>query len=211
MKLKFILPVLALIIISTGNLFAQKNLQWGKKIDPKQKCGLYRTYDDLKNDKIEEIGTITNTQLKWFMVGQKFYMFKGADFIGYRDDYGNRVKIINGIGYIILSYGKINLYSKFYGYNTKDDLGNVERNPVGYENAEMFYSFTEFDEPIKLKGWDSKHNVKIADLFFKDNETVKNAYINDESDDYDYSVKNAFSDNFERLIHYVDIYNGLVK
>ena len=197
-----------LVAINTN---AQKNLQWGKKIDIKQKCGIYHTLEDLKNNKIEEIATITNNNIGYFMANKKFYMFKSVDFAGYRDQFGNRRQIIKGKGYIVLSYGKINLYSKQYGFNTTGSDGSVERNPVDYDNTEIFYSFSQTEEPVKLKGWDSKHNEKIADLFFKDNEAVRTSYINDVSDDYDYNVRNAFTDNAERLIHYVDIYNGLVK
>ncbi len=210
MKLKIIF--IFCLSFSSLILSAQKNLQWGKKLEIGQKTGIYQTLEDLKNDKIVELeGKITNTTPDFFQVGKKYTMFKKADFAGYRDEFGNRIRIINGKGYIVLSYGKINLYSREYGFNTTGSDGSVERNPIDYNHTELFYSFSEDDEPVLLKGWDAKNNVKIASLLFKDNATVSNAYINDTSDDYDYSVKNAFTDNAERLIHYVDMYNGLVN
>lgn len=204
--------ICAVLTICAIQAHGQKNLQWGKKLKVGQKTGIYKTLDDLKNDRIEELeGKITNTNISYFQVGKKFTMFKKVDFAGYRDEFGNRVRIINGKGYIVLSYGKINLYSKEYGFNTTGSDGSVERNAIDYNHTELLYSFSESDEPTLLKGWDGKHNEKMATLFFKDNEAVSNAYLNDTNDDYDYSVKNSFSDNAERLIHYVDIYNGLVK
>ena len=56
--LKTYLSLILTLIALNAN--AQKNLQWGKKIDIKQKCGTYHTLEDLRNDKIDEIGTITN-------------------------------------------------------------------------------------------------------------------------------------------------------
>lgn len=211
MKTKMKISICALLTICAINVNGQKNLQWGKKLKGEQKTGIYKTIDDFKNDKIEDVGKITSAGIDYFMIGKKFTMFKKVDFVGFKDEWGNRHRIINGKAYIVLSYGKINLYSKRYGFNTIDSDGNIERNAIGYDDSELFYSLSDNDEPIKLKGWDSRHNEKMGELLFKDNEAVKTAYVNDDSEDYDYSVKKAYTDNLERIIHYVDIYNGLIK
>lgn len=213
MKTKIKILICIIFTACVTNTNAQFNLQWGQKIVGEQKSGLYRTKEDFAADKIEDVGKIDNVQNNWIMAKKKFYMFKKADFYGFKDLFGNKFRIINGVGYNVLSFGKVYLYSSNgYCFNTRDDKGNTERNAAdGYNSFLIYYSFNETDQPIRLNGWDKTKNTKMADLFFKDNETIKTAYINDESDDYEPIHKNVYADNLERLIHYIDLYNGLVK
>ena len=195
------------------NVKGQFNLQWGKKIVGQQTTGLYRTAEDFKNDHIEDVGKIDNVQTNWFMANKKFYMFKKADYYGFKDDFGNRYRVINGVCYNVLSYGKIYLYSnRGYCFNTRDDKGNTERTAAdGYNSFLIYYAFDETSELKRLMGWDKKNNSAVGELLFQDNVSVKTNYVNDDSDDYEPNHKNVYADNLERLIHYVDVYNGFVK
>lgn len=205
------ISLITFCILCSFNLQAQRNIQWGNTIKGVQQTGTYKTLDDLKNNKFENIGKIENVTASWFKVGKKFYMLGKVDFVGFRDEYGNRFRIINGKAYNVLSYGKLYLYSQGYELNSRDQEGNTDRSANGYDSFIMFYSQTETGAPIKLTGWDKMHNEKIATLLFNDNEAVKTAYINDESDDYEPAHKNVYADNLERMIHYADVYNGLAK
>jgi len=205
------ISLLTFCILCSFNLKAQRNIQWGNTIKGVQQTGVYKTLDDLKNNKLEDIGKIENVNPGWFMVGKKFFMYGKVDFIGFRDEYENRYRIINGKAYNVLSYGKLYLYSQGYVLNSRDQEGNTDRSALGYDSFTMFYSQSEGGAPIKLTGWDKMHNEKIATLLFSDNEAVKAAYINDESDDYEPALKKVYADNLERMIHYADVYNGLAK
>ena len=191
----------------------QFNLQWGKKIIGEQTSGLYRSAEDFKNDHVEDVGKIENVQTKWFLANKKFFMFKSADYYGFKDNFGNRYRVLNGVCYNVLSYGKVNLYSSIgYRFNTRDEQGNTERTAAdGYNSFLLYFAFDDHSEPQRLNGWDKKNNEVMGDLFFQDNSTLKTNYVNDNSDDYEPNHKNVYADNLERLIHYVDLYNGLVK
>lgn len=196
----------------------QTDMRYGKKVS-KEKPGFYKTYDDLLNDKIEYLGEFhAGYNIDTYVVleekGSKPIELKGGVYFGLKDQYGNRYRIVNGHAMNMVCAGKICFYTRGYEMgewwikSPKNKKGGAGAN-VGYGNTYIYYSKGPETGLMEMKKWLDKETV--ANTFFKDDETIKKEYLNDDSDDYDPDCKRCHSDEIERIIFYVTKYNEAHK
>lgn len=91
-------------------------------------------------------------------------------------------------------------------YDPKDKSKLIKRGHTNSDHIVIVYFATGPEGiPESIKKIDKKEQV--ANLLFKDDESIKNEYLNDSNDDLDPSCKNCTSDDVERIIFYVNKYN----
>jgi hypothetical protein len=213
--------ILCLSLISSLT-FSQVNIYFGQKnLTYPQKGGIYETAEDLINDKVKDVGIYNQAYSKLKMgyqqaahageinFGENYYKLKGAAFFGYKDDYGNRYRIVDGFDYIVLSAGSKWLYSFRYKNNlVYDDKVKNKIEKYGSYNEIMIWCSNGVNaEIIKIKKWDKTPSTEANGKLFMDDPEISKQYMSDVSDDYDPHYKKGCMDQLERIIHYTDVYN----
>ncbi len=196
------------LILAVLKVNSQNTIQYGKTIIGKQKPGFYKTQEDLLNDKIEYLGELDEKIVVDYFVklGGKVYKFSEVNYYGFKDAFGNRFRIINGKAYNMLCYGKLCLYIKGYRLNVIDNKTKaIERGAPNQDFTFVYYSEGPSGNLIQIKNYDKPSSV--ADALFKDDEIIKNEYLNDKNDDLDPTCKRCITDDLERIIFYSNKYN----
>lgn len=202
--------ILTLIFILSFSLkfYSQYDIQYGNQVIGKQKPGFYKTYEDLLNDKIEYLGELDERIVIDYFVklDGKVYKFSEVKYYGFKDTYGNRLRIINGKAYNMICAGKICFYVKGYRLNGIDNKTKIaSRGLPSKDFTFVYYSDGPSGNLMPIKNYDKSSSV--ANILFKDDEAIKNEYLNDTNDDLDPTCKKCPSDDMERIIFYVNKYN----
>lgn len=209
------------LLLLSGTIFSQTNIYFGQKnLTFPQKGGLYETEEDLINDNVKDVGVYNQALVKLvgfrqaahageINFGENWYKLKGAKFFGYKDDAGNRTRVIDGSDYIVLCAGSKWLYSRGY-YNQKvynEKVKNKIEKYGAYSSIVVWYSNGTNSELIKIKKWDKTPSKEANEKLFITDAEISQQYLADVSDDYDPNYKNGCMDQLERIIHYTDLYN----
>lgn len=200
--------------------YSQVNIYFGQKdLTYPQKGGLYENAEDLINDKVKDVGVYNQALSKLKMgfqqsahinevnFGETYYKLNSI--FGYKDDNGNRHRIINGDDYIVLSAGSKWLYAS--GYYNMVVYDKAKKNKIekygSCSTIVVWYSTGKSTELTKIKKWDKTPSNEANEKLFMDDPEISQQYMSDKSEDYDPNYKNGCMDNIERIIHYTDIYN----
>lgn len=226
----------SLLMITAAH--AQVNVYLGQKdLTYPQKGGIYETADDLLNDKIKDVGVYNeaNNKLKLgFQLsahagevnfGETYYKLKDAPFFGYKDDAGNRHRIIKGWDYVVLSAGEKWLYSDVYYCNkyipsvkgkpqylvagTRWDgkHGNKIERYGAYKDVSFWYANGLNGEVTKIKKWDKTPSKEANDKLFAADPEISQQYMSDTKEEYDPNNKDSHMDQIERIVYYTQLYN----
>lgn len=191
---------------------AQNDIQFGKQVFGEQKSGFYKSYEDLLNDKLETPGELDGWMILegFAKLEKKVIWFKDAGYYGLKDTHGNRYRIVDGKAKNIVCAGKICLYTRGYQMNTsfdpKDKNKLIKRGYYNSDHIVVVYFSTGPNGIIESVKKIDKREV-VANILFKDDESIRNEYLNDSNDDLDPSCKKCTSDDAERIIFYVNKYN----
>jgi hypothetical protein len=228
MKFISILKISLLPLLLSNTAHAQVNVYMGQKdLTYPQKGGIYETADDLMNDKIKDVGVYNEALNKLKLgfqrgahdgevnFGETYYKLEGATFFGYKDDRGNRHRIIKGASYVVLSAGEKWLYSDSYYCNKAFPTGSRARPLLGdkierygaYSTVSLWYSNGIDGELIKIKKWDKTPSKEANEKLFMTDPEISQQYLNDKKEEFDPDSKNSYIDQIERIIFYTELYN----
>lgn len=201
-----------LLLLVSSAIFSQTNIYFGQKnLTYPQKGGIYETAEDLINDSVKDVGKFISL-FDAFVIGkprgvkfeQGFFSLKNPTIFGFKDNFGNRYRIINEMDFVVLSAGSKWLYSRYY--KNYDKYEHIEKSGACIDIV-LYYSAGINSELKEIKKWDKTPSKEANEkLFITDNEISKQ-YMSDVSDDYDPHYKNGCIDQLERIIHYTDLYN----
>jgi len=218
MKIK----ILAFVILLSPSLFGQANVFFGKKdITFPQKPGFYQTEQDFLNDSVKYVGEFEEDRRErskkphlnvidytsTVNFGKDYFAYRDAKFFGYKDDCGNRYRIINGTSYVVRAAGAIWIYTPRY-MNQIDPWDKKKTKIIKagpYSDISVFYSKGNSTDLAKIKKWDKDASKEANEKLFADDPGISQQYMSDKQKDYfpDYNYLNAL----ERIIFYVDSYN----
>lgn len=228
-----------LLLFLSSAIFSQTNIYFGQKdLTFPQKGGIYETGEDLINDTIKDVGVYNQDFDKLKMgfqqaahageinFGETYYKLKGAKFFGYKDDRGNRHRIVNGDDFIVLSAGSKWLYSNYYGYknryiptrngkpqyliadkNYEAKFGKKIEKYAAYSDIRVWYSNGTNTAIMEIKKWDKTPSKEANEKLFMDDAEISKQYMSDVSDSYDPNHDDGCMDQLERIIHSTDLYN----
>jgi hypothetical protein len=228
MKFISILKISLLPLLLSNTIHAQVNVYMGQKdLTYPQKGGIYETADDLINDKIKDVGVYNEALSKLKLgfqtgahdrevnFGKTYYKKAGATFFGYKDDEGNRHRIIKGGDYVVLSAGEKWLYSDVFYCNKYLPTGTRARPVHGdkiersgaYSTVSLWYANGVDGELIKIKKWDKTPSKEANEKLFITDSEISQQYLSDKKEEYDPYNKDSHMDQIERIIFYTELYN----
>ncbi len=225
-------PFIILFLITSVVAFCQSNVYFDQKdmVYP-QKAGIYETLEDFLKDSVKYIGEYNEAynkiklgSMRWqhagtVNFGDTYYKYAEATFFGYKDDSGNRYRIMNGGAYVVLAAGDIWLYSQGY----RNGIYSNEHEPGGWiktkkegkkiqkyateQDPWVWYAFGVDAEKEKLKNWKKKPNEKVKAALFANDPEIAAAFMADRKKDHNLLFDNSYMNNLERIIYYVTLYN----
>jgi hypothetical protein len=203
-------------------LFGQSNVFFGEKdIIYPQKPGLYITEQDFINDSVKYVGEFEKDRSEKAKkvhlnvidfsssvnFGDTYYKFKDATFFGYKDDYGNRYRVVNGGSYPVRAFGTKWVYSVRY-LNQIDPLDKKKTKIIKAGQSDriyILYSNGLSNELIPIKSWDKDASKEANEKLFGDDAEISQQYLMDKKKDY--HTDNKYVNALERIIYYTDLYN----
>lgn len=201
-----------LLLFLSSAIFSQTNIYFGQKdLTYPQKAGIYETAEDLINDSVKDVGKFISL-FDAFVIGkprgvkfeQGFFSLKNPTIFGFKDNFGNRYRIINDMDFVVLSAGSKWLYSRYY--KNYDKYEHIEKSGACIDII-LYYSNGINSELKEIKKWDKTPSKEANEKLFITDAEISKQYMSDVSDDYDPHYKNGCIDHLERIIHYTDLYN----
>ncbi len=196
-----------------------------------QKAGIYETVEDFLTDSVKFAGNYNEARNKIKLgyqhqqylgtvnFGDTYYKYEDAPFFGYKDDCGNRYRIVNGAAYVVLAAGAIWMYSQEYRngiYTTEaraDDFikrkkeGKKIQKYAAEQYVTIWYAVGLNGERIALKNWKKAPSEKLANTLFAKDAGIARQFLEDTKEDYSLLFQDSYMNNLERIIYYVELYN----